>query len=213
MLLNILTFVPVFNLFKSFNRPAMNKLNVRFGVLTVLILCAALTRLLPHPSNFAPIGAIALFGGAYFKQVRNAIFLPILAFWASDLVLNNIVYKQYYPNFTWFSQNLLWSCLAMVVIALASKILLKKITATNVLAVAFVSATIFFLVSNFGVWASSTHGFTKDFAGLMTCYLAGLPFVLNTLLGDMFFAAILFGVYEWASRKYPKMASSTLVQL
>ena len=70
-------------------------LHLRYGVITLMVLLAAFSRLLPHPPNFAPIGAMALFGAAYFSQRYLSFLIPIISMWLSDLVLNNVVYKTF----------------------------------------------------------------------------------------------------------------------
>ena len=69
------------------------KLNLRLGILAAIVVGAAMSRLLPHPPNATAVGAMALFGGAYFMQRWQALLLPLVAMWLSDLVLNNVVYK------------------------------------------------------------------------------------------------------------------------
>jgi hypothetical protein len=183
----------------------MNKLTIRFTLLVSVVFVAAMTRLLPHPHNVAPIAAIALFGGAYFKKLETTILIPLAAFWLSDLALNNIVYKQWYPEFTWFSMNFIWSAIALVAISLVGKFLLTKVSTVKIVGASFIGSMIFFLISNFGVWQSG-HIYTHSLSGLITCMGAGIPFLLNTILGDFFFCAVLFGLFELASKKYKSLA-------
>ena len=78
------------------------KFNPQTLILIAIILLAALSRLIPHIPNFSPIGAISLFGAAFFKQRWKAFLIPVLSIWVSDLFINNIIYSDYYPTFTWF---------------------------------------------------------------------------------------------------------------
>ena len=80
------------------------KLNLRFGIIVALIFLAALSRFLPHPPNFTPVGGMALFGAAYFARKYWAFIIPFLAIWLSNLVIDNIFLAQYYDGFQWFSQ-------------------------------------------------------------------------------------------------------------
>ena len=80
---------------------AKNKIILRFSVITVLILLAALSRLIPHPANFAPIGGMALFGAAYYSKRYWAFIIPIVTMWISDLILNNVVYGEFFDGFVW----------------------------------------------------------------------------------------------------------------
>ena len=81
------------------------KINLRFSVLCAMILLAAFSRITPHMPNFSPLGAIGLFGAAYFAKKWQAFLIPIAATWLSDLFINNVIYAQYYPKFTWFYQG------------------------------------------------------------------------------------------------------------
>lgn len=176
------------------------KINLRIGVLTLLVLLAALSRLIPHPANFAPIGAMALFGAAYFSQRYLSFLIPIISMWVSDLVINNVVYSQFFDHFVWFYQGCYWTYGAFILIGLMGFAVLKKVRVQNLLAASIFASIIFFLVSNFGVW-SSTAMYPKDFDGLMICYTAGLPFFRNTLMGDLVYTGVLFGVFEFAQYK------------
>ncbi len=178
------------------------KFNLRISVITLMILFAAFSRLIPHPANFAPIGAMALFGAAYFHQRYLSFIIPIISMWISDLVLNNIVYGQYFDHFVWFYPGFYWTYGAFILIGLLGFLLLKKVKIQNALVAGILSSIVFFIVSNFGVWASTTM-YPKDFSGLMICYTAGLPFFKNTLLGDLVYTGILFGVFEFAQHRFP----------
>ncbi|MCE7926157.1 MAG: hypothetical protein DYG98_24185 [Haliscomenobacteraceae bacterium CHB4] len=163
-----------------------------------LVFLAALTRLLPHPDNFTPIGAMALFGAAYFSRQVLTLAVPFIALFVSDLVLNNLVYRQYYPEFTLVTSW--WIYAAFGLVMLAGWLLLRiKVSPGRVLVASLVASAIFFLVTNFSVWVESAM-YPKTSAGLMACYTAGLPFLRNTVMGDLFFSAVMFGIYEWSLR-------------
>lgn len=173
-------------------------------ILSGFILFAALSRLIPHAYNFAPLGAIALFGGAYFKNLKWAFLIPFGAFWMSDLILNNTVYSSFYDGFTWMSGGFLYTYGSMAMIVVLGYYLLKKISFTRVAGGAFGASVIFFIVSNFGVWAGgSIYPMTAE--GLIACYTAAIPFFHNTLAGDLIYSGILFGGYEWLRSTYPEL--------
>lgn len=174
-----------------------HKQNLRLAF--ALIVLAALTRLLPHPSNFTPIGAIGLFGAAYFQRRWLALLVPFAALFVSDLLLNNIVYRAYYPTFTWFTSGWIYGTFALVMLA-GWLMLRRRVSVGNVLGASLTASLIFFLVTNFSVWLQSGM-YPQTPAGLLACYTAGLPFLTNTVLGDLCFSAVLFGVYEWATRR------------
>jgi len=166
-------------------------------VITVLIIIAALSRLLPHAPNFTPVGATALFGAAYFAKKYWAILIPLAALWASDLILNNVVYAQYYEGFAWMTTGFLWIIGAFALIAILGMVVLKnKVNPINLLGTSFAASGIFFLITNFGVWMSGLT-YPKTMEGLIACYTAAVPFFWNTLAGDLFYVAVLFGAYEF----------------
>ena len=181
---------------------ASQKLNPRFGVLTVLILLAAFSRIIPHPLNFSPLGAIGLFGAAYFSQKWQALLIPIAATWLSDLFINNVIYGQYYPSFTWFSSGFYWQYGTYLLITVVGFFLFKnKVTLPRILTGSLLSTAFFFGITNFACWPGSTM-YSQDANGLMACYVAGVPFLQGTLLGDLFYSGVLFGAFallqQWA---------------
>lgn len=149
----------------------------------LLICIAVMTRLAPHPANFAPIAAIAIFGGAVLPR-KFALTLPLLAMIVSDL------YLGLHPlvMFTWGS---------FVLIALISSYRFKSITALNVVGSSLGASVLFYLVTNFGVWAEGRL-YQLTFSGLIQCYYNALPFFRNTLLGDIVYTSSIFGVYVLA---------------
>lgn len=181
-----------------------NIINLRFSVISAMILLAAMSRLIPHPANFAPIGGMALFGAAYYDKKYWAFIIPVLSMWLSDLVVNNVVYRQYFDHFVWFYQGCYWTYGSFVVITLAGFFILKKIKVMNLVAATFSASFIFFLVSNFGVWFS-TEMYPKNMTGLISCYAAGLPFLKNTLVGDVVYTTVFFATFEYARRTVPAL--------
>ncbi len=181
------------------------KLNLKFPVLCMLLLLAVASRLIPHPANFAPMGAMALFGSAYFSRKYLAILLPIIATWLSDLFINNVIYAQYYPNFTWFYDGFYWQYGTYVLIGLLGLLIFKKVNLKRVLTGSLVSALIFFLITNLGCWIGNPT-YPQNITGLLECYAMGIPFLKGTLLGDLFYCGILFGSFEFLKYKVPAIA-------
>lgn len=177
-----------------------NKIKLQFGFLIAIILLAAFSRIIPHMANFSPLAAIGLFGAAHFDKKWKAILIPIAATWISDLFINNVIYAQYYPKFTWFYEGFYWQYGSYLLITLFGLLIYKKINLQKVIGGALGATAIFFLVSNFGCWIGSTT-YTQNFAGLMTCYAAGIPFLKGTVLGDLFYTGALFGVYHLLQSK------------
>ncbi len=179
-------------------------LTLRFGTLSLIIFLAAFSRLIPHPPNFAPIGAMALFGAAYFSKKYISFLVPILAMWISDIALNNIIYSQYFDHFVWFYQGAYWTYASFIIIGLIGFLLLKRVKVHTLLLASLASSVLFFLISNFGVWYSGIM-YPKDFNGLISCYTAAIPFLKNTMIGDLAYCAVLFGTFEFAQYKLPSL--------
>jgi len=181
------------------------KINLRSGILILLIVAAALSRLLPHPFNFTPIGAMALFGAAYFSDRRLAFVVPFAAMWLSDLWLNNVVYGNA-AGFQWMGN--LWVYGSFLLISMMGFVLLRKVKVFAVLGTGVLASILFFLITNFSVWLGSTV-YPQNLAGLMLCFEAGIPFFGNTLAGDLFYCAVLFGGFEWAQQRIPALSRTT----
>ena len=136
----------------------------------LLIFIAILSRFLPHPPNFTPITTIALLSSKGFYNRWIVILIPILSLFISDLFLGlHGTIPFVYASF------ILIAVLGMYI---------KKINIVMVL----LSSTVFFLVSNFGVWL--LH-YPISFEGLLKCYTLALPFFLNTILGDLVYGGLL----------------------
>jgi len=168
-----------------------------------IIALVVLSRLLPHPVNFTPLAAIALFGAAYFQNKKWALIIPIVAWWLSDLLLNATIYAGYETSL--LASYQLWSFLSIALIVVAGYFMLRKIAVKNILGSAFVAAVVFFLISNFGVWLSGTM-YPMNLSGLISCYVAGIPFFHWNLLGNIFYLGLMVGAYEWISMRYLKLA-------
>jgi hypothetical protein len=180
------------------------KINLRFGVISIMILLATLSRLIPHPANFAPVGGIALFGAAYYSRHYLAFAVPVVSMWISNLVLNNVVYSQYFDGFVWFYAGSLYTYGAFALIVLTGFFVLRQIRVVNLVIATVGASVIFFVVSNFCVWLSSGM-YPQTFDGLVSCYIAGIPFFKNTVAGDFLYTAILFGAFEYSVKRFPKL--------
>ncbi|MDR1332491.1 MAG: hypothetical protein LBK07_10370, partial [Tannerella sp.] len=175
------------------------KLNLRFGIICAMILAAAGSRFIPHPANFSPIGSIALFGAAYYSRRYWSYLIPLAAIFLSDLVMNNVVYRAFFGgSITWLYSGALYTYGAILLIVLTGAFMLRKVRVPRLLLSALSASAIFYLVSNFGVWVSTgMYGmYPRTLAGLMECYVAGLPFLQNTVAGDLAYTAVLFGAFE-----------------
>ena len=176
-------------------------------MLAALIFIAALTRVIPHPPNFSPIEAVALFGGAYFAKRHWALLVPLLAMFASDLVLGVINGGIYWEYFASAGYLLVYACILLS--TLLGFGLRGKVSAGRVLAYSLAGSMLFFLVTNFGVWASGTM-YPKNMGGLVAAYVAGVPFFQWTVLGTLFYSALLFGGFELMRRRVPALRPQTV---
>jgi hypothetical protein len=169
-----------------------SSLTPRFLVLAGMILIAAFTRLIPHPPNFTAIGAMALFGGAYFSRKSLAFAVPLAAMFLSDLIIG-------------FHQGMYAVYLSFIFIVMIGLTLKNKKKAGNVFLASVSASVLFFVITNFAQWLSYPL-YSKDIAGLIACYVAAIPFFHYTLLGDLFFVGALFGLFELAKMKFPQLA-------
>jgi hypothetical protein len=177
-----------------------SKIELRTTVFVAFVLLATVGRLVPHPPNFAPLSAIALFGAAFFSRRVMAVLAPLLALFLSDLFLNNTVYQQHHTGFTWFDVPSLWGYASYVLIAVMGIVILRKPTVVRVVGSAIGASLLFFLVTNFGCWPGNPL-YPQNISGLAMCYAAGLPFLQGTLLGDLFYSGVLFTAYAWAQQR------------
>jgi hypothetical protein len=180
------------------NNEDRNFIHPRTLAITGLILAAAAIRLAPHPMNFTPIGALALFGGAYFSDKRQALIVPLLSLIIGDAI-------------TGFHKLIPFVYASFLVSVAIGFWLRRERSVTRIGAATLAGAIQFFLVSNFAMWATSIGSYPKTAAGLTACYIAGIPLFWNTLAGDAFYAALLFGGMALAERKFPALRESLAV--
>ncbi|PCH94060.1 MAG: hypothetical protein COB85_06065 [Bacteroidetes bacterium] len=167
--------------------------NPGLTALVVVVIIAAIFRLIPHPPNFTPIGAMALFGGAYFANKKLAFLIPMAAMLLSDLFIG-------------FHSGMPAIYLSFGMIVLIGIRISNNVKPKTVIVGALGSSVLFFVVTNFAVWMMSAGMYSKDFEGLVTCYVAAIPFFQNTVMGDLVFASTLFGGYYLVKQRFPVLA-------
>lgn len=171
----------------------------RFVFITTLIVFAAISRLLPHIYNFTPVAAMALFGGAYFINKRMAVIIPLAVMMISDVALELM--------FGWgFHNTMIYVYVAFVLTSLIGMLVGRNVSVLSVAGGSLASSVLFFIITNFGYWAGI--GFEGGILGLNAAYIGGLPFFAPTLLGDLFYNAILFGAFYLAQVKYPALVKA-----
>lgn len=185
--------------------------NIKFGVLTLIIIGAVFFRLaLPLMPNFSPLGATCLLGAAHFDKKWKAFLVPIAATWLSDIFVINVIYADHYPEFTLLYSGFYWQYASYALIVLFGRFLYAKNISAIKIAVGGVGAgLIFFIVSNFGVWASGST-YSPDLGGLINCYVAGIPFYKGSLLGNLFYSVLLFGTYYLLQKRFVVLKSQGL---
>jgi hypothetical protein len=159
----------------------MNKKN--FLLIIAIIALAAASRLVKHPPNFTPVAAMALFGGWYFTK-KYFVAIPLLVMLISDAFIG------FYD----------WRLTAVVYLGIALMfgigwLLKKNASWRKVIAGTLLGSIIFFVITNFAVWALY-QWYPHTWAGLVNCFAMALPFFKNSLVGDLFYSLVLFGVYE-----------------
>jgi len=166
-------------------------MNPRILALLAAIVAAAALRLVPHPPNFTPIGAMALFSGAYLGRRGLAFVAPLGALLLSDLVLG-------------FYHGMVTVYATVALITVIGSAALSRVSPIRVGAAALASSVLFFVITNFGMWLFSGF-YPLTTAGLAACYVAAIPFFQNTVAGDLFYSALLFGGFALLERAVPRL--------
>jgi len=166
---------------------------LEFAIAIIFVLVGVSLRLLPHAPNFAPIAAIALFGGVYLSR-KTALILPIAIMMISDIFIGSYGIKL-----------MVFVYVSFLICVLLGFWLKKHKKWQTVLGSSILSGIIFFILTNFAVWIF-TPWYAKTISGIVQCYVMALPFFRNTLLGNIFYAGAFFGSYEiirvWIKKKF-----------
>lgn len=161
----------------------------------LIIIVAVLLRLLPHPPNVAPIAAMALFGGVYLNK-KYALIVPLVALFLSDIFLG-------------FYSGMLFVYGSFFLTGLIGLWLKKHTSVPTIILASIGSSLLFYLITNFGVWATGTM-YPRSFGGLLESYTMGLPFLRNTFLGDLGYVTLFFCVYAFAKQVTQKVVISKI---
>ena len=152
----------------------------------VMIVLGAGARLVPHPWNFTPLMAIGLFAGSQARKASTGILATLLALVLSDAVLG------FYSGF-WYVYA------AALIPVLVGRMIRNKSGAGTIAVAALASSLSFFVITNFMVWATGQL-YPRTISGLFECFLAGIPFYRNQVLGDAFYTVAIFGGYAVLNR-------------
>ncbi len=167
-------------------------LNPRFLFILTVIIAGAAFRLIPHWPNFTPIAAMALFGGTYFNKKYLAFLIPMAALFISDMLLG-------------FHSYMIAVYLSFAIIVVFGMMLKTRVKIGSLLLASVSSSVLFFVITNFAVWIGSPF-YPQNFAGLLESYTAGLPFLNNGVLGDLFYNTLFFGAFYLAQQRFPVLA-------
>jgi hypothetical protein len=169
----------------------MIKANWRPAALTLTVL-GALARLLPHPPNFAPVGATSLFAGARLPRWQ-AYLVPLALMAVTDPILASFYGVQPFTKYQLFVYG------SFLISVWLGRRLRNTENISRIAAVTVVNSIQFFLITNFGSWLWF-QAYPRTGAGLASCYVAAIPFFGWTLASDVLYTGVLFGLYAWLSR-------------
>ena len=162
--------------------------NLKFEIFPIsLILILAFSRLIPHPPNFTPLIAAAMLSSYFFKNTYMSLFVLVISMILSDLIIG--FYSSYF--LVYFS---------LIVIIVAFSKMNKNINFKNLFLYGISSSLIFFLITNFGVWAFGSL-YEKNLTGLISCYILAIPFFTNTVLSTVFYSYTAFFLYSLNIKK------------
>ena len=153
-----------------------------------LILILALAKLIPHPPNFTPIIAVAIMSGYFFRNIYLSFAILLISMLLADVFIG-------------FYNNMLFVYLSLFLIAFVFFKIGKKINFKNLFVYSFIGSLIFFIISNFGVWALGSPGvynvaYEKNLNGLVECYILAIPFFGNTFLSTLIFSYPAIFIYK-----------------
>ena len=159
----------------------MRNKNLNLAVFILIVIAAIASRFIPHPFNFTAVGAVALFSGAVMSDKRFAYLVPLIILFISDLILK-----------FHFSMVPVYGCFAITV-WIGS--MLKQTRWYSIAGASLISSVIFFLITNLPFWYLDLQLYPMTISGTLESYKMALPFFRNQVLGDLFFNALLFGIY------------------
>jgi len=204
-------FVSLLPFFQKNKVMATEKFNPRLTVLLLLMLAAAAMRIpnaaqLTPWASYTPIGAMGLFGGAYFTSRWKALAFPLITLLVSDLIINYFVFGGKY-GVMYNGWYVIYGIFTLIVFL--GKWTLQKVSIKNVALAAVVAALGHWLIADFTVWLGggtdlrTMTPLTRNLAGLIQCYAQGLPFMKHFLIGNLVYSGILFGGFELAQIRFP----------
>lgn len=172
-------------------------MNPKVSIIFLSVFAIGMSRLIPHWPNVTAVAAAAIFGGAALRNSLSAVLIPVLAIFFSDLIINNTVYSSYYEGFVLFGNSAGWIYAGFILMTVIAHFGIKSFKVAPIVSTTVISTLLFFILTNTGAWMSSPF-YSQDMSGLLLAYEAGLPFLLNSLLGNLFFVGVFFYGYSKA---------------
>lgn len=185
---------------------SLKKFNPRILVLLAFMLVVAVWRILLTEeapmsplATFTPLGAMSLFGGAYFSKSYKAFLFPLLTLWISDIILARMVY---YGEWRFFYEGFYWTYGSFALMALAGQWLIRKVTVANVVTAAFVATLIHWIGTSPGCFVIENSMYPKTWGGYLTSLVAAIPYERNFLIGTLVYGGALFGGFELLQKRF-----------
>jgi hypothetical protein len=187
------------------------RINPRTFVLATMILSAGIIRLISAAdtisplANLTPLGAMAMFGGTYYRDAWKAFLVPLLTLWLTDMILNRLIF---FHEWVIFYDGFAWVYVSFAVMVLIGR-WMERVTVLHFLKSAFGAALLHWIVTDFGVWLGRGIDITtglplsKDLSGLWQCYYQAIPYFMNLFIGNVLYGAMLYGAFEWMKKRYP----------
>lgn len=188
----------------------------RIFILLLIVLAAATMRVLNATAvvpwaNFPIIGAVAIFSGSYFARSR-AIMISLLTLLVSDIIINLGIYSGKFGVLTggWY-----WTYFIFFLIVFVDWLLLRKQTVQRFVIASVASALMHWLLSDLMLWINGSTDLrtmkplSRGIDGLIQCYIQGIPFLRNYLVGTLVYGAIMFGIFELIKRRNPASSADS----
>lgn len=190
---------------------SLQKINARTSLLVLCIFLVGFLRLFTEARmltpliNFTPIGAMALFGGTYFRSRTKSFLFPLLALLISDVLLMQLFYPGLRSGLLY--SGWVWTYASFALMVFIGRAV-KKVNVKNILIASLSAALVHWIVTDYGVWLAggldmaTGKELQKNLHGLVQCYVQALPYLKNMLVGNILFSAIMFGGFEYMQHRF-----------
>ena len=165
----------------------MNNKNI---TLTIIIALGIFSRLFNHIPNFTPIFSMFIFSGMMFSRSKKMYLIPLIFMLITDIYIG-------------IHSTMIFVYVSLLIVTLIGKKNTSNPSFVKLISSIFLSNLVFFVITNFGVWFMQIGFYDKTFPGLITCYIAAIPFINNSLLSNLVFTPVLIYSYKYLTRRYP----------